>query len=256
MNSWDVFLGWFVIFIPFIASAISIVFTVKAPNERHYGRYVTACLAMGVIFGAITAWQQHRFAKQAEQDRKSAIEVTATRTSKSVADLLKDQISKLENDNKALRDQLNDQSKSLQSIRESDFISGVKPVKVEVQNTPRREFISNGQAEFIKSRLQRLGGSVRIVCIGSERGIEVRCEQIQRLFVGMGWNVQSQRVGLVAGVNIPEGTYITGPEISDKTLGRVFQAFQGADVRLPLVPNAFFGPSSTGSAPPVVIVVQ
>ena len=83
-------------------------------------------------------------------------------------------------------------------------------------------------------------------------------EQLIDIFKDAGWKIETDRIGMVSivGTNLPSVPYLTGPDIASATLRKVFSIFAEVGIDLPLTPDAFMGPGSTGVPPDVVIVVK
>jgi len=140
----DIFLGWFVVAIPFLVSVGATVLALRLPHEKHYWKFVWGAIVIGVIFSALTYWQQVRTARQAVSDRDAAITQTAQETAKQTTDnvtaamgtqytALIDSLTAQKAD---LKTQLGTEGKKVDAIGNSPFINGTKPVKVEVTNNP------------------------------------------------------------------------------------------------------------------------
>lgn len=116
--------------------------------------------------------------------------------------------------------------------------------------------MSDGQRFFIKQRLGELAGnSVRLIQTGSSTESNVIYAQLS---VFEKWNVQQGQVDLasVAGESFPSVSYITGPDMSAMILRQVYSVFDDAGVNFRLTPDAYMGPNSLGTPPPVVIVIR
>jgi hypothetical protein len=130
----DQFLGWLVIFAPFVLSAVFILIPAKAENQTAHMRWRWALLVFGIIFSVAAWWQQSLAAKAARESTADAISKTSERVTAEVE--RKDQAI-IDAQNKkidALQASLDNQGKDVKQIGQSPFVSGRKPVQVEVTN--------------------------------------------------------------------------------------------------------------------------
>lgn len=138
----DIFLGWFVIAIPFLLAVGATVLTLRLPHEKHYWKFVWGAVGIGLLFSGITYWQQARAASQAIADRNTAINETAKKTARQTTDDVKDalgkqyqdMVSSLTQQNTELKSQIVGEGKKVETIAGSPFVSGKSPVRVEVTN--------------------------------------------------------------------------------------------------------------------------
>ena len=97
-------------------------------------------LVAGVILSTFMYWQQSRAEHAAQEERAEAIQSTAKRVTEDVTTSLKQQyepiISDLKGQISQLQNELRSQGKSIETIRESNIVTGKLPVKVEVTNPP------------------------------------------------------------------------------------------------------------------------
>jgi hypothetical protein len=118
--------------------------------------------------------------------------------------------------------------------------------------------LTNGQQFALKRELEKLSGNrVRIVRVGSNPESAVLLEQLRDVFST--WTVELEIVGTVGvvGMNFPNTSYITGPDMASPVLRDAYSDFDRLGVGLRLVPDAFSGtPAMRGPIPPVVIIVQ
>jgi hypothetical protein len=138
----DIFLGWFVIAIPFLLAVGGTVLALRIPDQRHYWKFVWWAVGVGLLFSGLTWWQQYRASIQAVSDRQNAITETAKRTAKETSDNItekiktqyQDMVASLSKQNADLKSQIANQGKKVDVIGGSPFVTGTKPVKVEVTN--------------------------------------------------------------------------------------------------------------------------
>jgi len=138
----DIFLNWFVIAIPFLATVGAAVLSLKLPHERHYGNFVWGAVVVGLGFSALTYWQQIRTSQQAEASQREAIATTARTVSRETIDNVtvavgkqyKDLIASLTDQNQKLAAQLSAQGKDVGVIKSSNIVTGKHPIKVELTN--------------------------------------------------------------------------------------------------------------------------
>jgi hypothetical protein len=117
--------------------------------------------------------------------------------------------------------------------------------------------LTDGQRFALKQELEKLAGNrIRIVHVGSSPESTVLVEQLRDVFNK--WDVELDNVGMVSatGVNFPNPSYITGPDMASPILRSVYSDFDRLGVDLRLVPDAYSGPGGAGPSPPVVIVVR
>jgi hypothetical protein len=86
-----------------------------------------------------------------------------------------------------------------------------------------------------------IGSDVCIVRIGQKPDMNTIFEQLVDAFEG--WSVSAVDIGMVgvAGVNFPDGPYLTGPNINSPVVTQVYSAFNSVGIDLPLVPDSFIG---------------
>lgn len=138
----DIFLGWFVIAIPFLLAVGATVLTLRLPSEKHYWKFLWGAVLVGLLFSVITYWQQVRAARLAEQNQQTAIDETAKKVAKQTTDNVTDAVGKqykemiasLTAQNQSLASQLSAQGKDVNAIKSSSIVTGKKPIKVEVTN--------------------------------------------------------------------------------------------------------------------------
>lgn len=124
--------------------------------------------------------------------------------------------------------------------------------------TPLSGF-TDGQRVVLIDKLKRYkGNTVRLVQVGGDAQTNVTFAQLDHIFEQAGWNRDEVQIGQVAvvGVNFPSHPYMTGENMSSQLLSNVFSDFAAVGIDLPIVPNAFAGPVSTGQMPEIVIVVH
>jgi hypothetical protein len=112
--------------------------------------------------------------------------------------------------------------------------------------------LSDGQMFSLKKGVKGLPkGRLRLICIGGKPATTIECDQIVDIFAG--WAIDRENSGMIP---FTSGTsYITGPDISDKSLVKVFSVFDNSGAtQFPLIPNSYMG--NIAGAPPIVIVVD
>jgi hypothetical protein len=137
----DLFLGWFVIAVPFLVAVGATLLALKVPDQRHYWKFVTGAILVGLAFSILTYWQQVRVARQAADDRGSAIQQTAKETTANVTAAVGSQfestISSLTTQIAYLKGQLGEQEKQVPAIGKSNIVAGKGAIPVVVQNPPQ-----------------------------------------------------------------------------------------------------------------------
>lgn len=131
----DQFLGWMVIFAPFALSAVFILIPAKAENRRLHMKWRWALFFCGIIFSGIAWWQQARAAKSAQDSTSAAISATsdAVATNVKAQDkiIIDEQTAKIDQLQKAV----NEEGATVHRIEGSDFVTGHRPIRVEVANS-------------------------------------------------------------------------------------------------------------------------
>jgi hypothetical protein len=130
----DTFLNWFSISIPLIFALVANLLALKLPDGRHYHKFLAASIMVAVLFSGVIWWQQIRAARQAGIDREKSINDTATKVAQSVRDEDAPRFAEQSKQIANLKSQLESQGKNVSRIGNSPFISGKKPVPVEVTN--------------------------------------------------------------------------------------------------------------------------
>ncbi len=193
----DLFLGWFVVAIPFLVAVGATVLALKLPHERHYWKFVWGAIALGVVFSGLTYWQQTRVMRQAAADRDTAIKETAKQvakdTTETITKALGEQyagiIGSLTSQVGDLKGQLVSQGKKVDQIGNSNIVTGKEPIPVVVQNpttgasdnapeihisatpaTPRPD-LGEKATEFILTTNKVMNGArATLVCTGIIKG--------------------------------------------------------------------------------------
>jgi hypothetical protein len=130
----DTFLGIASYGLPIILAGVGVYVTIYTPAQQNKRLWTSSLIVFCVITLGAMFLQQHRTAKSASIDRQLAIEETTRKVSNSVADQYKGEISGLNTRIKSLQEQLTQQSRSVETIKGSNIITGRTPVKVEVTN--------------------------------------------------------------------------------------------------------------------------
>jgi hypothetical protein len=117
------------------------------------------------------------------------------------------------------------------------------------------EPLTDAQRFALKKKLLSvnvIGSDVCIVRVGQKPAMNTIYEQLVDAFEG--WTVSANEIGMVgvAGMNFPDGPYLTGPNINSPLITQVYSAFNSVGIDLPLVPDAFMGECKTQ----VVIVLH
>jgi len=119
--------------------------------------------------------------------------------------------------------------------------------------------LKDGQRFVLKQRLgSHTRHSVRLVHVGSDPQAGIVFEQLIDVFRYVNWQIQTAEIGAVfaSGVNFPHGPYLTGSNIDAPIVELVLSTFAAVGIDLPLIPNAYMGPTSLGAPTDVVIVIQ
>src|ERR1700687_2421213 len=138
----DQILAWVVIFFPTALSIAFIFIPARTENERLHMRWRYSLVALGILFSAITGWQQVRAVKASAADREKAIQETSekvstetsTRVTKAVGEQYKGMVGDLYLQIGTLQSQLAAQGKDVSVIKGSNIVTGAAPLKVEVTN--------------------------------------------------------------------------------------------------------------------------
>jgi hypothetical protein len=119
--------------------------------------------------------------------------------------------------------------------------------------------LSDGQRFVLKQKLTAYAGStVRLVRVGGDPQTGIVFEQLVDIFTDANWKTETAEIRTVSviGVNFPNSSYLTGPNIAAPVIRRVFSIFADAGIDLPLTPDAFSGPTSNAVVPDIVIVIK
>mgnify|MGYP001556936963 CR=1 FL=1 len=81
-------------------------------------------------------------------------------------------------------------------------------------------------------------------------------EQLRDLFTQTNWTIDAVSIGTVGvvGKAFPAGSYMTSADIAAPLVRSVFAAFSDVGVDLPLVPDAFAGPTTDTTAQVVIVL--
>jgi hypothetical protein len=130
----DQFLGWLVIFAPFLLSAVFILIPAKAENRTVHMRWRWGLLVFGLLFSGSAWWQQNRAATISVDTTNDAISKTSEKVAVEVKKADKDIIDAQNLRIDQLQKSLDAQGKDVGQIGASPFLTGKKPVRVEVTN--------------------------------------------------------------------------------------------------------------------------
>lgn len=117
--------------------------------------------------------------------------------------------------------------------------------------------LSEAQLSYISTHLKEMGShTVNFVFVGSRPNAIVTGGQLQTAFKTAGWNTKVAQIGAVLGVGMqfPETSYITGPDLSSPTITGVYEILNSAGAHWNLVPNGYMGPASFGTAEVVFVL--
>ena len=137
-----------------------------------------------------------------------------------------------------------------------------KPPPTPAQQQPKAqlqplESLTDGQRYSLKRNLSQLAGKeVRLVHVGNDPHTEIVFERLNDIFSDAGWKVQPITVGTasVVGANFPNTSYLTSSDVSNATVGEVFSIFSKIGLDLPLVPDAYVGPSISSKSDVVIVI--
>jgi hypothetical protein len=134
----DSVLSWLVLVVPVVLGLIVILVPAKREDAKRHMRWRYILGASLILYGCITAWQQHRAIKASTKERDDAIKQTSAQVTRDVTKIVGDQYSEVV---KNLTDQIGDlkgqlakQSKDVNTIKGSDIVTGKKPINVNVVN--------------------------------------------------------------------------------------------------------------------------
>lgn len=93
--------------------------------------------------------------------------------------------------------------------------------------------------------------------VGNEPATGIVFEQLTNVFSESNWNVQQSIVGTVSivGANFPSGPYLTSENVASDPAKAVFSIFAAVGINLPLVPDAFSGPSLGNTTTCDIVIV-
>jgi hypothetical protein len=145
----DQTLGWAVIWLPIALSVAFIFVPAKSEDAQQYIKWRYWLVAVAVLLGALSWWQQSRAIRASSADREKAITETSKQVSADVTKVVTSQYAQMIADQKAqilqLQNQLVAQGRDVRLIKGSNIVTGKSPVKVEVtnQNLPSEPQLAN-----------------------------------------------------------------------------------------------------------------
>ena len=108
-------------------------------------RWRIGLLVFGILFGCIAFWQQARAADSSSEELRKASEQTAANVEESDKQIIDEQSIKIGR----LQASLDKQGLLVSAIGKSDFVTGQKPVKVQVTNPSGEQSRTSGPITYI-----------------------------------------------------------------------------------------------------------
>ena len=117
--------------------------------------------------------------------------------------------------------------------------------------------LSEAQLRYVSGHLKEMRPhTVNFVFIGSRPNALVIGEQLETAFNTAGWDTKVAQVASVSsvGMEFPDTSYITGPDLASPVLTKVYEILNSTGAHWSLVPNAYMGPGSFGTAEVVFVL--